>query len=96
MALFNVYPKGTLCTLCRKDLNDVINGLDNCIPCVNIGEKISAKRSVLSHLGQALLSIFNFRFEESMAEFLWALERFSKTGDYHPTEGKFYTLGYLK
>lgn len=96
MALFNVYPKGTLCALCNKDLNDVINGLDSCIPCVNVGEKISANRSVLNHVGQALLSVFNFRFEEGVAEFLWAIERLFKTGDYHPTEGKFYINGYLK
>lgn len=96
MALSDVYPKGTLCPTCNKDLNAVIAGLDNCIPCLNEGEKTSAKKSVLAHFGLALLCIFNFRFRESIAEFLWSIERLFKIGDYHPIKGLFYKRGYLK
>lgn len=96
MALFDVYPKGTLCTVCNKDLNAVIEGRDNCYPCLNKGEEISAKKSVLSHVVEAIKSTFNFRFEDAIAELLWAVERLFKTGDYHPTEGLFYKRGYLK
>lgn len=95
MALNDIYGKDEACFTCNKNLNDVINGKEVCISCENEGEALLARQSVLQHLVSAVTCMFHFRFSEIIPEVIWAVQRLFKFGDYHPTTGKFYQLGYL-
>lgn len=96
MALSDLFPPGSKCPVCDKDLNKVANGEIPCGPCLERGEEKVAKLTVLQHLRDALICTFHFRFWEALTEVSWALERLFKYGDYHPTKGRFYQRGYFK
>lgn len=95
MAISDTFKPGETCPTCNKNLNDVINGLDFCTPCLDSGIRRLAKLSVFQHLMSALVCLFHFRFYGVLAEVIWAVERLFKFGDYKPVTGKFYKLGYL-
>jgi hypothetical protein len=95
MAFNDIYGEDETCPTCNKNLNDVINGKEVCISCENEGEALLARQGVLQHLVSAVTCMFHFRFDEIIPEVIWAVQRLFKCGDYHPTKGKFYKLGYL-
>lgn len=96
MALSDVFPPGTKCPSCNKDLNNVIKGIESCVPCLDQGERNLANKTSLQHFLAALVQLFHFRFYGVGSELMWTVERIFKIGDYHPTKGKFYVNGYLK
>jgi hypothetical protein len=96
MALSDVFPPGTKCGECNKDLNAVVSGLESCGPCLDMGERTIANQTVFQHFLEALICLFHFRFYGVVSELMWCVERLFKIGDYHPTKGKFYKRGYLK
>jgi hypothetical protein len=96
MAISDLFPPGTKCQTCNKDLNKVISGELPCRPCLERGESQVAKLTVLQHLLEALICLFHFRFYGVLSEVTWAIERMFKIGDYHPVKGKFYQRGYLE
>jgi hypothetical protein len=96
MALSDLFPPGSKCPACNKDLNKVANGEIPCGPCLERGEEQIAQLTVLQHLLAAFVCIFHFRFWDSISEFSWTIERLFKIGDYHPETGEFYRRGFLK
>ena len=94
--MFKNYKDDQVCSVCNKNLNDLVDGKISCTPCVNRGEEIAANRGVLVHLGHALWAFLNFEFWHTLAEFGWAIERLTGTGDFNKKTGIFYTKGYLK
>jgi hypothetical protein len=95
MALSDLFREDETCPTCNKNMNDVVNGKEVCVPCVDDGERLISQYTVLQHLLSALVCLFHFRFGSMIAEVSWALERLFKIGDYNPIKGKFYKCGYL-
>jgi hypothetical protein len=94
--MFDPFPKDESCPLCDKNLNDLASGKLKCEPCSTAGGKLIANRTVLGHLINALVCLFNFEFSSCIADLKWAQERLCKSGDYDRKKGRFYVKGYLK
>lgn len=58
--------------------------------------RMLANRSVLRHLLDVLVCIFNFQFIAALGSFAWAIEKAFKIGDYNPNGGFFYKEGALE
>lgn len=97
--MYKPFPDDMNCPVCKKNLNKVALGELHCGPCMDAKEealKDIAQTSVLGHLRDAGIALFNFEFINCLASLKWMQERIFKTGDYDRKTGIFYKKGYIK
>jgi hypothetical protein len=79
-----------------KNVNDLLNRKTYCTECIDDSARHIANRSVLGHLWDSIVCLFDFDLIGMFTELQWSIERLTKTGDYNPKTGEFYKNGYLK
>lgn len=91
----NQYDDDEVCSTCNKNLNKVANGELTCGPCLEQGWVLLAQLTVLGHLWDVVVELFNFKFAHAVFSLMLAFNRAFKFG-YYSEGGFFHANGYIK
>lgn len=80
--LFKDFDENAQCTTCGKRFGDLASGKVSCRPCSDDTAQKSALTTVWGHISLGLYYLFSFNFLGMFVEFLWAVQRATRTGDY--------------
>ncbi|MCU1492215.1 MAG: hypothetical protein JWM85_3620 [Acidimicrobiaceae bacterium] len=80
--LFDEFDKDSKCSECGKKTSDLASGKVTCNPCESIVELHLAQLSAFQHFVGGLYCLWSFDFSGVVVQFMWSIQRLTKTGDY--------------